>query len=48
MKSLKKTVGAILLVVAVLFLVGSCTRWKWNECRKVGHGIAYCIIKQGE
>lgn len=32
----------VVSIVAVLFLVNTCTAWKWNECRKVGHGIAYC------
>lgn len=35
------------IVVVVLFVVVSCTRWKWGECRKVGHGVAYCVMDMG-
>jgi hypothetical protein len=32
-------------VVLVVFLViGGCVRWRWNECRKVGHGFLYCVL----
>ena len=35
------------VIVAFLLVVGSCTRWKWNECRGVGHGVLYCINDMG-
>lgn len=28
----------------VLWGVSACTAWKWQECRKVGHGVAYCVL----
>jgi Ca2+/Na+ antiporter len=37
----------VLLIVALLLGIGSCTRWKWNECRGVGHGALYCIHMMG-
>lgn len=38
-------VGAV--VILVILLIGGCIRWRWGECRKVGHGVAYCIMEQG-
>lgn len=35
------------VIVAFLLVVGSCTRWKWNECRGVGHGVLYCVNQMG-
>lgn len=31
-----------LVVLTLLFIMASCTSWRWQECRKVGHGVAYC------
>lgn len=44
-----KDIGAILLIgviaIALMFGVSSCVKWKWSECRKVGHGKLYCLDK---
>lgn len=37
-----KIVIPALIVVADIFLV---ERWKWTECRQVGHGVLYCLVK---
>lgn len=29
-------------IIGILFLMKTCVAWKWNECRKVGHGAVYC------
>lgn len=34
----------LLVVIALCLLLGSCIRWRWNECRQVGHGAAYCLF----
>lgn len=47
MKALER-IAIVLGVVAFLALVGGCIRWEWNECRKVGHGVLYCIVKAGK
>lgn len=43
----KETVGFIVAGLALLFLLGSCMAWRWNECRGVGHGVAYCVMDLG-
>lgn len=42
-----KHIALILVVGLILFSIISCERWKYNECKKVGHGAAYCIWKMG-
>lgn len=41
--------GLFYLAVVVLcgFLLVKCAAWRWNECRDVGHGVAYCVVEQG-
>lgn len=39
--------AGVALIVAFLLLVGGCVRWKWSECRGVGHGVAYCVLEMG-
>lgn len=43
-----KTAGRTALTMAAIGLViwgvSACTAWKWKECRKVGHGVAYCVL----
>ena len=34
-------------IVGALFLMKTCAEWKWNECRKVGHGKVYCAAHIG-
>jgi hypothetical protein len=41
---MKQKFAVAVMCLAVLFLVGSCVRWKWNECRQVGHGVMYCAF----
>lgn len=38
----------IALLVAVCLASYSCERWKYRECRKVGHSAAYCILQRVE
>lgn len=40
-------IGAVILIVGILFLVNSCEKWKYNECKKVGHGTAYYLYSIG-
>jgi len=38
---------AVLIVVCLAFYaMYSCERWKWRECRSVGHSVLYCLDKQ--
>jgi hypothetical protein len=37
----------IVFALVVLFLLGSCIRWEWRECRQVGHGKLYCFAQMG-
>ena len=39
-----KTIIVLLSIGAILYGVYMYERWRWNECRKVGHGVAYCIF----
>ncbi len=39
---------SVLLVAAILLAAYSCERWKWQECRAVGHSRLYCASKVGE
>ena len=32
------------LVAAILLIVGGLWYWDYSECRKVGHGRAYCLV----
>lgn len=43
-----KSILIIAMPVALLFLCYSCEKWKYEECKKVGHGTLYCVIKIGE
>lgn len=36
-----------LTIAAVLTLPVACETWKFHECKKVGHGTAYCIVMLG-
>lgn len=47
MNNIMKYAGFLLFIVMVGVLVGSCARWQWNECRKVGHSVAYCVYDLG-
>lgn len=35
----------LLFGAAVVFGLYELTAWQWRECRKVGHGVLYCITK---
>lgn len=37
--------GFMLLTFSVIGF--SCAKWKWQECRKVGFSVAYCIYDIG-
>jgi hypothetical protein len=36
-----------LITVAILLAAVSCERWKYKECRKVGHSALYCVTQIG-
>jgi hypothetical protein len=37
-----QTVLGFLALILLCGGVGTCKRWQYNECKKVGHGTAYC------
>lgn len=39
--------GIALIVILFIALIGGCIRWRWSECRQVGHGVAYCVWDMG-
>lgn len=41
-----QTIFNTVFILMVLFVVYSCIRWEWNECRKVGHSVAYCLTHE--
>lgn len=41
----REIAAAAVVVIACLFLIGSCVRWRFGECRSVGHGVAYCVME---
>lgn len=34
-------------VVAIISGAVSCQTWRFHECKKVGHGTAYCVYSLG-
>lgn len=34
-----------LAVLGIIYGIFSWERFKYGECKKVGHGTAYCILK---
>lgn len=40
--------GIIGLVGLVIFAAVEWEKYKWHECRKVGHGFWYCVWHQGK
>jgi hypothetical protein len=36
--------GAMILVLLILAAGAGCEVWRFKECRKVGHGRAYCLL----
>lgn len=36
---------AAIVVAVVVVILGAVIRWQWRECRKVGHGVVYCLSK---
>ena len=47
MKRLSENAFIAAVVIAFLLLVGSCARWKYKECKAVGHSTLYCIVFNG-
>lgn len=39
-----KNVIIALVVLTAISAVFIVERWRWNECRKVGHGVFYCLV----
>ena len=37
-------IAALAVVALFLCVIGGLAAWKWHECRKVGHGVAYCLL----
>jgi len=44
MREFIKLLFVVLVVLSLIGTVGGCQYWKWNECRKVGHGRVYCAV----
>ena len=40
-------VAVVVLVITVAAALGALIRWEYNECRGVGHGVAYCVVQLG-
>lgn len=40
-----KTIGWLLVIGGIIMLAFSCERWKWRECKQVGHSTIYCLGK---
>lgn len=40
--------AVLLLVLGLLFAMFACERWKYRECRKVGHSVLYCLDQLGK
>lgn len=34
--------GLVAFILAAVLLCGTCKKWQWDECRKVGHSATYC------
>jgi hypothetical protein len=44
MKRFLQAAIAILIFGAIIALPVSCARWRYNECRAVGHSWGYCFM----
>jgi hypothetical protein len=42
-----KTILAIVAVIAFFALAFLWERFKYHECKKVGHGTFYCVMTSG-
>lgn len=40
-----KSVIIALAVISCLAAIFIVERWRWNECRQVGHGVLYCLTR---
>jgi hypothetical protein len=40
-----RLIFSFVLLVGMCAGVGSCKRWQYKECKKVGHGTAYCVAQ---
>lgn len=40
-----KIIGIGLVLITALSATYLVERWRWNECRKVEHGVLYCLVK---
>lgn len=40
---MKLLLGIVLLAALIAF----CVHWEFAECRKVGHGVLYCLAHIG-
>lgn len=40
---MKMTIAALMVFLVAFYLI---QRWNWDECRKVGHGVLYCLVSK--
>lgn len=40
-----KVCGVVVCIFLVLFCIFEIEKWKYNECKKVGHGTFYCLVE---
>ena len=45
---MKEWVAALILVALVVSALFFIERYKFNDCKKVGHTTLYCIFKLGK
>ncbi len=43
-----RSIPVVLILALVLFVIVISERWKWRECRQVGHGFWYCLSEQSK
>lgn len=43
-----KTMGQVLVLLLLFAIPVSCTVYKFNDCKKVGHSTFYCIMDMGK
>lgn len=45
---MKKVLAVIVVAALVIFGIFEVGKFKWNECRMVGHSFTYCLITVGQ
>lgn len=46
----EKVIGTIMaiVIIAIFYGIFKFEQYKYNDCKKVGHGTFYCIFKIGK